>query len=106
MPIPDNYIFPMSERMKRKEMPKRLRWVIKTKYGVLGYYSYDTNRHVRKSVLAFRCPAKAEKVAKVLKNRTGMAHSVEIRNEKFTGEGTREERRILGNTTPAITRVS
>jgi len=92
----DRYFFPTMERMNRNLLMKRKRYVITTEYGVLGYYSYDGNRHVQKSVLAFRFPKRAEKVAKVLERRTGITHFVEERREQFVGEGTRQERRIIG----------
>jgi len=95
MPILDRYIFPVWERLGRKEMAKRLRWVITTEYGVLGYYGYDGNKHIRKAVLAFRSPKKAERIARVLNNRTAIQHTVEVRNESMMGEGTREERRVI-----------
>ena len=69
------------------------KYVVCTNAGVLGFYSNNSSRHIKKTVLAFRYPMQAQTLANTIKNSTGVEVWVEKRmNDDILDEKKRKER--------------
>ena len=69
------------------------RYVVCTAAGVLGFYSNNSSRHIKKTVLAFHYEGQAESMANTIRNSTGVDVWVEARgNADILDEERRKER--------------
>lgn len=66
------------------------RYVVCTGAGTLGFYSSNTSRHIKKTVLAFRYSVQAQGIADTIRNSTGVDVWVE---ERKSGDILDEEKR-------------
>ena len=82
------------------------RWVVVSAAGTLGYYVPNSARHIKRTVLAFRYKAQADKMAALLTNTTTVPHwseergNADVEKQKKHNEQIQKKREEQENGTP------